>query len=440
LSPTLTASGQVESSKRTVIECQLQNIAVGVRGERLAAGGASVLLSVVPEGTVVQRGDVLAVLDSSDYEELLRVQRITVERAKADKLQAELDHEIAKLAVREFREGTMKEAIEEAQGRITLARADLERATDRRNWSLRMKAKGYVSASTVSSDEYTVARMAEALKQEESAFHVFQKYTAAKTVRELEGAVKGTEAILEYQVLRTQRHLDRLATLEKQVGLCTIRAPHDGFVIYANNPRRQITIEAGIPVRQNQPLFYLPDLKAMEVVALLHESIVDEIRPGMRALVAVEGLPNRTMEGRVEAVAPLATFEWRSDVRYFQGIVKLTDVLPGLRPGMTAHVQIAMPRRQNVLAVPPEAVADDDGQNVCFVVHDAGLERREVKLGEVTRDMTEVTDGLREGEQVVLNPSIDEAELEAVAAPTDLATTRGGTGLESAPSAIAATR
>ena len=61
------------------------------------AEGASVLLSVVPEGTTVQKGDVLAVLDSSDYEELVRLQRITVERSKADKTQAELNFQIAQL-------------------------------------------------------------------------------------------------------------------------------------------------------------------------------------------------------------------------------------------------------------------------------------------------------------------------------------------------------
>ena len=86
LYPTLMASGRVESLKRTVIECLLENVAVGVRGQRLYAGGASTLISVVPDGTMVKRGEILAELDSSDYLELLRVQRISVERAQADKL------------------------------------------------------------------------------------------------------------------------------------------------------------------------------------------------------------------------------------------------------------------------------------------------------------------------------------------------------------------
>ncbi|MGP0069637.1 MAG: efflux RND transporter periplasmic adaptor subunit [Isosphaeraceae bacterium] len=410
LFPTLMASGRVESAKRTVIECQLENVAVGVRGQRVYAGGASTLISVVEDGTFVKSGDILAVLDSSDYEELLRVQKISVERAHADRLTAELDHEIARLAVMEFREGTMQETLEDFQRRLTLARSDLERAKDRLNWTHGMKAKGYVSASTVATDEYTVAQADEKLKQEESASLVFQKYSAPKTIRELEGGVQTTAATLQYEQLRSDRQNARLRMLERQVEACTIRAPHDGFVIHANDTRRQIVIEEGMPVRQRQPLFYLPDLKDMEIVAQLHESIVNDVRPGMLARVEVESQPDRDIVGRVKSVSQLPTVDWKSDVRYYDAIVKLEQTPDGLRPGMTAQIEIAMPQRQNVLAVPSEAIGLADGRDVCFVVHDDGLERRDVKLGQVTREMTEVTDGLHEGEQVVLNPRVEESD------------------------------
>jgi len=413
LFPTLSANGRVESAKRTVIKCELENVTVGVRGQRVVAGGASTLLSVIPEGSEVKQGDVLAVLDSSDYEELLRTQRISVERAKADELQARLDHEVAGLAVREFKEGLMRETISDFEGRLFLARSELERSNDRLNWCLRMKAKGYVAASTVSAEAYRKAQLALNLAREESAFGLFKNYTAPRTIRELEGAVKGAAVMLEYQELRRKRHVDRLASLERQVDHCTIRAPHDGFVIYANNSNRDLVIEPGLPVYQNQNLFYLPDLTDMEVVAMLHESIVDEVGPGLRAKVQVESMSNRQLEGHVVAVSPMAVMNWRTDVRYFEGVVKLENAPRGLRPGMTAEVNIAMPRREQVLAVPAGAVAVEDGHEVCFVVHEDGLERREVKLGQVTPDMAEVTEGLTEGEQVVLNPpSNQDAEFE----------------------------
>ncbi len=175
-----------------------------------------------------------------------------------------------------------------------------------------------------------------------------------------------------------------------------------------------------MPVYQRQALFYLPDLTDMEVVALLHESIVKEINPGLRATVHVEGLANRRVEGHVKSIASMALTNWRSDVRYFESIVKLENVPDGLRPGMTAEVTIAMPRIENVLAVPPEAVRVENGHDFCFVIHDDGVERREIELGQVTSDLAQVTKGLEEGEQVVLGGSKDDLDGDELAIPADL--------------------
>jgi HlyD family secretion protein len=100
--------------------------------------------------------------------------------------------------------------------------------------------------------------------------------------------------------------------------------------------------------------------------------------------------------------------------------VKLENVPGGLKPGMTAEVELAMPERMNVLAVPSEAIAIENGHDVCLVVHDDCVERREVMLGQVTRDLAEVTRGLAEGEQVVLNPSLDDVEQEIAPARAEL--------------------
>jgi HlyD family secretion protein len=331
--------------------------------------------------------------------------------------------------VLEYRDGTMKEMTEDFERRITLARSDVERARDRLNWTHSMKAKGYVSEGTVKTDEFTAAQLELTLKEEEGAFDVFRKFSGPKTLRELEGEVLGTEANLDYEILRAERQAERLKTLEAQVDACTIRAPHDGYVVYANNPRREIYIEEGMPVRQNQKLFYLPDLNDMEVLTLLNESVVTDVRSGMRAQVRVEGMPNQTMSGRITKIGQFPVTDWRIDARYFEGIVKLDAPIPGLKPGMTAQVELEMPGRPNVLAVPSEAVTtSDDGDDVCFVVLGDGLERRPVKVGRVTEALTEVTDGLHEGEQVVLNPhpqAGDEVEApEAAPAVSSVASTQ----------------
>ncbi len=227
-------------------------------------------------------------------------------------------------------------------------------------------------------------------------------------MRVLENNILAAEATLKYQTSRLNRNLERLAKLEKGVENCTIRAPHDGFVIYANDQRREIRIEEGMYVRQKQDLMYLPDLNQMEVVANLHESIMPVVAKGMRARVVVEGMPGRKLEGHVTEIASIPTFSWRTDVRYFDGKVKLDSPPKGILPGMTANVEISLSRREHVLAVPIEAVTEEDGREVCYVAHEDGLERREVKLGESTQSYLEISEGLHEGEQVVLKPVLSE--------------------------------
>ena len=146
-----------------------------------------------------------------------------------------------------------------------------------------MYHKGYIASGTLTSESFRNAQLAVGLAQQESAYALYKKFTAPKTMKILRGEVTAAENVLAYQQSRLRRHSERLALLEEQVKNCTIRAPHDGFVIYANNNNREIVIEEGMAVRQHQQLFYLPDLNDMEVVAMLHESIVEQVIPTMRA-------------------------------------------------------------------------------------------------------------------------------------------------------------
>ena len=165
------------------IRCQLENIA-GATG-----GGASTMLTVVPEGTAVKQGDVLATLDASNYEEMLRQQVITVEQAKASHLQAELNLEIALLGgqrvSRRHRRG-------DAQGDGRLACAWRDRtcrcAADHLSWTSKMNGKGYSSLATIVSEKYSVSQMQFAVSKQLMAMDLYQRFTQPKTEKNLQQA------------------------------------------------------------------------------------------------------------------------------------------------------------------------------------------------------------------------------------------------------------
>jgi len=167
------------------------------------------MITVIPDGTEVKQGEVLCTLDSSEYEELLRLQKITVERAQADHRQAELDLDVARMSVREFKEGTLVEALKELSGVIALGESGLVQSRDRLKWTRRMLEKGYYSAAQVANEEFNDRKANFQLQKSRTELDVFRRFTAPRVLKTLEGKVFGAEAMMNYQDQRLKRYIER---------------------------------------------------------------------------------------------------------------------------------------------------------------------------------------------------------------------------------------
>src|SRR5262249_8718857 len=182
----------------TVIECELEALDVGVRGQRITTGGASTVLSIIPDGSTVKRGDVLCVLDASDYEELLRTQQINVDRAVADHLQADLNLQVARTAVREYREGLLAQNLKTMEGEIALAQSEYERTTDRLKWTRGMVEKGYLPKAQVTAEQFRASQMALGLTKSRTKLRLFKEWDAPIYLKILEGDGLSAEGILNF--------------------------------------------------------------------------------------------------------------------------------------------------------------------------------------------------------------------------------------------------
>ncbi len=140
----------------------------------------------------------------------------------------------------------------------------------------------------------------------------------------------------------------------------------------------------------------------------------------MPARVRVESLPNIELEGHVVSTTPLPVQKtwYTNDVKNFVSKIQLHVVPDGLLPGMTAEVEILTAQRPDALVVPIAALTVENGRDVCYVVNEYGIERRPVKVGEISEGELEITEGLSEGEEVVLEPSEVSTILTTFAAPS----------------------
>ncbi len=142
---------------------------------------------------------------------------------------------------------------------------------------------------------------------------------------------------------------------------------------------------------------------------LLHETVLQRVRTGMRARVRLEGSPG-FLEGELSSIDPLPVVDcrkWSSgEVKNFVGHVQLDSTTKNMLPGMTAEVEITTASLNGALVIPAEAPFRENGRDVCYVFGRDGLERRTVTLGRATDAWLEVIEGVSEGEKVALADAV----------------------------------
>ncbi len=395
---TVTEKGTLESSKNQDAYALVE--------------GTTTIISIKPEGTPVKKGEVVCELDSAALKDQLTNQKITTESASASWINAQLTREVAEIAVIEYVDGVYKQDHDTVEGEIKLAESDLSRAEDRLDWATRMCKKGYVSLASQNSEAFTLKKTQFALEQARGKKKVLEEYTKNKTIKELESEVKKANSDELAKKATWDLESSKEKKLERQIAACEIKAPSDGIVVYANDPNRsfgssQPQIEEGAQVRERQKIFSLPDISKMQVNTKVHESHVDQIKPGMKARIRVDAFSDQVLEGTVTDVAPLpdATSFFSSDVKVYTTKVKIDHPLIGLRPGMNAEVEILVDRLDNVLSVPLQAVLQFNGKDHVTKKVDDRYVQSEVELGRSNESFVQVIKGVSKNELVVMNPS-----------------------------------
>lgn len=169
-------------------------------------------------------------------------------------------------------------------------------------------------------------------------------------------------------------------------------APRDGVVLERN------AIE-GMKAAPGDVLFRLADTSTMWVLADVPEYDLGMVLPGASATIRVRSLQGRTFSGRVGVIYPQVS----SATRTTRVRVEIANPDGLLLPDMYADVEIATGDAKPVVTVPDSAVIDTGTRQVALLDKGEGrFEPREVKIGRRGAGLTEITDGLAEGDKVVV--------------------------------------
>jgi HlyD family secretion protein len=218
------------------------------------------ILSLLPDRTLVKKGDLVCELDASDLRDQLADLVIAVKRAEADHQNARLTHEVAEIAVREYVEGGYLHDKTTVMGEIKLAESDLVRAQDQVEQTLRMWEKGTASKARKVADELRLQKAKFALELSQSKLNLLENYAKAKTIKQLRTVVEKalTDELLNKEIWELRR--TREEKTRRQIENCRIVAACDGRVVVSLRPPRPgeghepVPIQTGDIVRERQEI------------------------------------------------------------------------------------------------------------------------------------------------------------------------------------------
>ncbi|HEV3083493.1 MAG TPA: efflux RND transporter periplasmic adaptor subunit [Gemmataceae bacterium] len=424
--------GELESAKQTDVRCEVE-------------GYQNKIVTILPEGVRVKKDDVVVVFDADQLKQKYADQEVKVKqaegkakaakgelevqknKAETDFEKAKLDLTLAELDQKKYLKGDYKVEVDDKKGALALAKRNLQEAKEKLEHHQTLYKKGFIPLEQLRLKEAELDQKKYEVDRDEAKLMVLEVFTKERQLTELDAKAKEAKRAVERARKTGEATIDKtksdleaaqvterlekatLATLQRQLDNCTVKAPQDGILVYSkerwydDNSR----IQAGSMVHFRQGLFSLPDLSKMRMKVKIHEAMVKKVKAGQKAEVRLDAYPNLIMHGTVSNVATMASMDGWYDrsVKEYDTIVDIDD-LPldaGLKPGMTGDVKILVKQLSDVLIVPVQAVGQKEGSHFCFLAGPKGIEKCEVEVGDNNDKFVEIKSGLKEGEQVTLD-------------------------------------
>jgi multidrug efflux pump subunit AcrA (membrane-fusion protein) len=351
---------------------RVEMIAVGVQG-------SSVLAELVPEGTRVEVGDLLARFDASQIKQDLARQENELVRARQELEsleKAELPLELLDMEAKRMDARTEREAeerfLESARG---------------------LKERGLMSEGEVVQQERKVEGLKARSEQMDTRIELTKKHVHTARLAKARAALEAAE-----------RQRDFTAS---QLGLCEVRAPVAGVATLVPLPvgGEYRTAHVGDTLFLNQIFLCLPDPSEHVVRGYVGEAELPWVKSGHAVEAVPSAFPNVRLTGRIESVGGMAQTRpgqpvWR---KFFPVQIALDPVSEPMPVGISVRAEIVAGESENTLLLPREAVDWRGSQAWVRRLSAQGTaEDISVQTGLADATKVEIASGLAEGDVVQL--------------------------------------
>src|SRR5699024_1234788 len=254
-----TTTGELRAKNSTDI--------LGPRAIREVGVGRVEIMQIVPEGTVVQKGDFVAELDRSEITATLQKAMLELDQTESKVISARLDSSIS-LSKARNEIVNLKYSMEEAQLKKEQSRYESEAVQRQRQIDYEQAERHYEQA----------------------------KQNYKKQVKKAEAELTQVESELKEEKNKVQK----IRELMEQF---TVRAPEAGMVIYRRDRRGRKQTEGSSISAWNPVVAELPDFSIMESVTYVNEVDIQQIKKGQSVDISLDAMPDKDLTGVVTDVS-----------------------------------------------------------------------------------------------------------------------------------------
>lgn len=330
---------------------------------------------LVDEGTVVEKGELVAELDRSEISSNLQDAQLELEEAESQLESAQLD---STLTLSKARDNliNLEYALEEAE--------------------IAVEQSQYESPATQRQVEIDYKRAKRELEQARKNYKT-EVRKAEVNIREIEADVK-----------QERREVQRIREVMKQF---TIYAPENGMVIYKRNRDGSKVTEGSSISAWDPTVAELPDFSVMNSQTYVNEVDIQNVRVGQKVDIGLDAMPEKELSGEITSVANIGEQRPNSDSKVFQVIVEVSESDTTLRPAMTTSNTIHVKSVKDALFVPLETIHSSDSLSFVFKREGINTVMQQVILGLMNDNDVIVHEGVSLGDQLHLSIPPDTANI-----------------------------
>jgi multidrug resistance efflux pump len=408
----------------------------------------AIITEIIPEGTWANTGDVLLRLndeelrnkvnDARDAANVAQAEteaadaelRITQKEQESEESKAQLAVTLAELALKAWSEGEHPAKRSELSLALETAEKDYARLQARFEESKKLVEQKFISVDEFRQDEISLIEARAKLERAKLDIDVYDNYqyhqdkaTKESDLEQATGELERTKDRFTAQVHSAQTDRDskkyqleskkeRLRLFEQQLAQCVQKAPSPGLVVYSSSLESGMRWggnegppQVGTQLWPNQLVIILPNTERMVAAVKVSEALSGLIRPGQKATVVSDAMPDQSLPGEVISVGVMAeSGGWRDPNRrdYTVRISLGNGNSLGLKPAMRCKAEVDVGRVSNALFVPIQAVFRTGPLTYVYVPQGRGFAQRKVEAGRASELFIEITSGLEEGDTVLL--------------------------------------